>query len=141
MTGPGDVPPEYLAQLRPVCLGLPEACEEAAWVGLRWRIRTRTFAHVLTIDPARQAAYAQSFQTDQETCILTFRAPLEEIGGLVATGHPFFKMSWGPSVMGLVLTPETDWAEVEELLTDSYCLLAPQKLTRLVARPPGSAMS
>jgi hypothetical protein len=51
MTDPGDVPPEILARLRPVCLGLPETYEEPAWVGIRWRIRKRTFAHVLTVDP------------------------------------------------------------------------------------------
>ena len=33
-----------------LCLALPEAYEEEAWVGTRWRIRTKTFAHVLMID-------------------------------------------------------------------------------------------
>ena len=45
MTGPGDVPPEILDRLRPICPGLPETYEEPAWVGIRWRIRKRTFAH------------------------------------------------------------------------------------------------
>ncbi|MCW2798958.1 MAG: hypothetical protein JWQ70_430, partial [Aeromicrobium sp.] len=42
----GEVPPEILDRLRPICLGLPEAYEEPAWTGTRWRVRTRTFAHV-----------------------------------------------------------------------------------------------
>jgi hypothetical protein len=45
-----DVPPETVAKLRSVCIGLPEAYEEEAWVGTRWRIRKRTFAHVLMAD-------------------------------------------------------------------------------------------
>jgi hypothetical protein len=38
-----------LAALRAVCLGLPEAQEQDAWVGTSWRIRNSTFAHVLAI--------------------------------------------------------------------------------------------
>ena len=56
----GDVPPENLDRLRPICLGLPETYEEPAWVGIRWRIRTRTFAHVLTLDPDHERAYTRA---------------------------------------------------------------------------------
>jgi hypothetical protein len=48
----------------------------------------------------------------------------------------FFKPSWGPDVLGVVLDDRTDWDEVGELLTDSYCLLAPKKLAARVNRPP-----
>ncbi len=37
-----DVPDALLDELRAVCLGLPEAYEEQAWTGRRWRIRKRT---------------------------------------------------------------------------------------------------
>jgi hypothetical protein len=59
-----DVPPEIVARLRAVCLGLPEAYEEQAWVGTRWRVRTRTFAHVLTVDAGWPPAYARAAATD-----------------------------------------------------------------------------
>jgi hypothetical protein len=36
-----------------------------------------------------------------------------------------------------VLGPETDWNEIDELVTDSYCTLAPKKLVARVERPPG----
>ena len=39
-----------VAAVRAVCRALPETREEEAWVGTRWRVRTKTFAHVLTID-------------------------------------------------------------------------------------------
>ena len=45
-----DDPPGVLARLRSICLDLPEAYEEQAWAGTRWRSREHTFAHVRTAD-------------------------------------------------------------------------------------------
>ncbi|MFG2164915.1 MmcQ/YjbR family DNA-binding protein [Micromonospora chersina] len=137
MTDRGDVPPEILDRLRPACLGLPEAYEEPAWVGTRWRIRKRTFAHVLTVDPDHQAAYARAVASDEPICVLTFRSPGDEIAGLLAGGHPFHKADWGADVVVMVLDDGVDWAEVGELLTESYCVLAPKKLAALVDRSSG----
>jgi hypothetical protein len=137
VTDPGDVPPEVLDQLRRVCLALPEAYEEPAWVGTRWRIRKRTFAHVLTVDPDHQAAYARAAATDEPLCVMTFRSPGDEIAALVSGGHPFFKPDWGADVVGMVLDGEVDWAEVAELLTESYRVLAPKRLAAMVDGPPG----
>jgi hypothetical protein len=139
MTGPADVPAEILDRLRPVCLGLPETYEEPAWVGIRWRVRKRTFAHVLTVEPDHHAVYARAAAADEPVCVLTFRSPPAEIAGLVTGGHPFFKAGWGADVVGMVLGDGdgVDWAEVAELLTESYCVLAPKKLASQVARPPG----
>jgi hypothetical protein len=36
-----------------------------------------------------------------------------------------------------VLDASVDWSEVTELLTESYCLLAPKALVGLVDRPGG----
>jgi hypothetical protein len=120
-----DVPDAVLAELRAVCLGLPESYEEQAWTGRRWRIRKRTFVHVLTIDsPAGP------------TTVMTFRAAGEELGVLHRSGHPFFRPGWGRDVVGMVLDGDTDWSEVAELLTESYCVLAPKKLAAKVDRPP-----
>ena len=58
------------------------------------------------------------------------------LAALVAMGYPFYKPEWNPEVVGLVLTPAVDWSEVTELLTESYALMAPQKLARLVAPSP-----
>ncbi|MEN3310068.1 MAG: hypothetical protein V7603_6270 [Micromonosporaceae bacterium] len=136
MTGQADVSPEILDRLRPVCLGLPETYEEAAWVGTRWRIRKRTFAHVLTVDPDHQMAYARAAETELPICVLTFRSPGDEIAALVNGGHPFFKAGWGTDVVVMVLDDGVDWEEVAELLTDSYRILAPKRLAALVDRPP-----
>ena len=132
MTEPGDVPPDILEQLRPICLGLPETYEELAWVGLRWRVRKRTFAHVLVVDPDHQMAYARAVGSDEPLCVLTFRSPADEIAGPVTSGHPFYKPGWGLDVVGMVLDDNVDWEEVAELLTESYCVLAPKKLAAQV---------
>jgi hypothetical protein len=137
VTAPADVPAEFLDRLRPICLGLPDAYEEPAWVGIRWRIRSRTFAHVLTVDPDHQVAYARAAETDEPVCVLTFRSPGDEIDGLVRSGHPFFKPGWGADVVGMVLDDGVDWDEVAELLTESFCVLAPKRLAALVDRPAG----
>jgi hypothetical protein len=45
-----QVPNTIVARLRSIARKFPEAHEEAAWVGTRWRIGKNTFAHVLMID-------------------------------------------------------------------------------------------
>ena len=119
-----DAPADLVAMVRPACLALPDAYEEGAWAGVRWRIRKRTFAHVLDVDSATGT-----------TTIMTFRSAGEEFDVLSNSGHPFFRAGWGNDVVGMVLGPDTDWGEVAELVTESYCLLAPKKLVAQVARP------
>jgi len=136
VSGPGDVPEGILARLRPICLGLPEAYEEPAWNGTRWRIRARTFAHVVTIEPDRHPHLAEPAQAERAVCAMQFRAYGEEMAALVGSGLPFYRPGWGVDVVGILLGPRTDWAEVAELLTDSYTKLAPRKLAALVSHPP-----
>ena len=67
--------------------------------------------------------------------VLTFEASGPELAALSAAGHPFFKPRWRRTVVGLVLDADTDWSEVAELVTESYCALAPKNLVELVDRP------
>jgi hypothetical protein len=66
---------------------------------------------------------------------MTFRSSGPELDALRAAGHPFFRPGWGTNVVGMVIDDDVDWDEVAELLTESYCILAPKKLAALVARP------
>jgi len=66
---------------------------------------------------------------------VTFRSSGPELDALRATGHPFFSPAWGTNVVGMVLDANVDFDEVSELLTESYCVMAPQKLVDLVPRP------
>jgi predicted DNA-binding protein (MmcQ/YjbR family) len=120
-----DVDADVLERLRASCLALPDAWEEQAWTGRRFLVRTRNFAHV----------FAMCDDAGVVTTLLAFRSPDEERGALLASGHPFFLLGWGRDAVGMVLDDDTDWDEVRELVTESYCVLAPKKLVALVDRP------
>ena len=119
------VPDSVEARLRELCLRLPEAYEERAWAGTRWRVRKRTFAHVLGIE----------FDEAAPLVVLSFRSAGEELEVLRHAAHPFFVLGWGRDAMGVVLDEHTDWEEVRELVMESFCVLAPKKLIALVERP------
>ncbi len=67
--------------------------------------------------------------------MLTFRSSGLELETLRRTGPPFFAPPWRGDEVGMVLDDDVDWDEVAELLTDSYCLLAPKRLAASVLRP------
>ena len=120
-----DVPDEVEARVREACLGLPDAYEERAWAGTRWMVRKRTFAHVLGVDVRGQ----------ESLVVLSLRSTGEELEVLRHAGHPFFVLGWGRDAVGMVLDDDTDWDEVRELVTESFCVMAPQKLVALVDHP------
>jgi hypothetical protein len=119
-----DVEAGLLAEVRTICLGLPEAHEKPAWAGVQFRIRNRTFAHVLAVDSA-----------NGPVTLMVFRARGAELEALRRVGHPFFRPAWGKDGVGMVIDDDVDWDEVAELLTESYCVMAPKKLVALVDRP------
>jgi len=135
MSSPGDVPPEILERLRPICRRLPEAYEEPAWIGVRWRIRARTIAHVYTPDIERFPVYAKHAAGGEPPVVMTFRVPVEDLLGMISQGFPFFQAPWGHNVAAVVLGDHTDWTEIAELITDSYCEMAPKFLAARVAAP------
>lgn len=130
-----EVPDEVVARLRAICGALPEVVEEPAWVGLRWRIRTKTFAHVLVVADGRPAAHVRALGHPGPACVLTFRSRGEELSVLEHAGPPFFSPIWFEDIVGMEIDGATDWDEVAELCTESYCHLAPKKLAARVERP------
>lgn len=123
-----DVPAEVEGRLGSICAALPDAYEEAAWVGTRWRVRTRTFAHVLAVDePGRD-----------RRLVLVFRSEGEELEALRHVGEPFFVLGWGRNAMGMTLDETTDWTDVAEIVTESYRVMAPKKLAALIVGPPAA---
>nr|WP_231747451.1 MmcQ/YjbR family DNA-binding protein [Auraticoccus cholistanensis] len=101
--------------------GFPECRSESAWVGVRWRVRQATVAH--------------AFGGEDQRFRITFRAEPAEVMGFERLGEPYFRVGWGDNVVGLLLDERTDWDELAELLTDSYCLQAPRRLSEQVCRP------
>ena len=119
-------------RLGTLALRLPDAYEEDAWTGVRWRVRAKTFAHVLVAQEGYTSAYRDMTGVTEPTTVLTFRSAGDELLALTHAGPPFYQPPWSPTVVGMVLDDATDWTEVAELLTESYRFCAPQKLARLL---------
>ena len=115
------VPEEWVRRIGATLNALPECVEETAWVGTRWRVGTATVAHV--------------FGGEDQQFRIVLRAEPDEVAAFEHLGHPYFRASWGGNVVGMVIDDGTDWEELAELLTDSYCLQAPERLAVQVPRP------
>ncbi|PUA81344.1 MmcQ/YjbR family DNA-binding protein [Nocardioides currus] len=115
------VPEEWVRRLSAILCALPECAEEPAWVGTRWRVGQATIAHV--------------FGGEDQLFRITFRAEPDEVMAFEHLGDPYFRSGWGANVVGMLLDGDTDWVELGELLTDSYCLQAPARLVQHVERP------
>jgi hypothetical protein len=115
------VPDHLVRRIGAVVTALPEAYEEPAWTGTRWRVGQATIAHV--------------FGGEDQLFRITFRAETDEVVAFEHLGPPYFRAGWGRNVVGMVLDDDTDFEELAELLTDSYCLQAPQRLVDRVDRP------
>jgi hypothetical protein len=123
MTDDAEVPVSIVRHVRAACAHLPEAYEEQPYAGYRWRIRGRTLAHLVTIaDPSGPLR-----------TVVWFHAAPEDLEALLASGDPF-SPGWGGGLVTMVLRDDgtTDWSEVKELLTESYCRLAPKKLVAVL---------
>jgi predicted DNA-binding protein (MmcQ/YjbR family) len=116
-----EVPESLVRRIRAVLMSLPECDEDAAWVGTRWQVHRATVAHV--------------FGGEDQRFRVTFRAEPDEVMALQHLGEPYFRAGWGRNVVGMFLDEDTDWEELTELLTDSYCLQAPKSLAERVSRP------
>ena len=116
-----DVPDAWVRRIDKIISAFPEAKQEQAWVGVCWRVRRSTIAHV--------------FGGEDQLFRVTFRADPGEVLAFEHLGPNHFRASWGDNVVGLLLDRSTDWAELAEMLTDSYCLQAPPALADRVPRP------
>jgi hypothetical protein len=125
---------DIVDKLRLTCLDLPEAYEESAWVGTRWMVAKKNFAHVLMIDAGWPPAYAKAAGCDGPACVLTFRAPRPALDALRFARYPFFRPVWFQNIVGMFIDAKTDWDDVSAMLVASYCVLAPRKLVELVER-------
>ena len=123
-----------VARIAATALALPDAYEEDAWTGVRWRVRKKTFAHVVVAQEGYTSAYRDMTGVTQPTTVLTFRSSGNELLALIHAGPPFYKPPWSPTAVGMVLDDDTAWDEVTELVTESYRFCAPQKLRHRLDR-------
>ena len=120
------MPPRPLARLRRLCLALPEAHEVEAWGEPTFRVRNKMFATYASAAShhggGRPAVWCKAAPANQE---------------LMVRGAPdrFFVPPYvGPSGwIGVYLDGVVDWAELAELLRDSFRLVAPKRVAALLA--------
>ena len=115
------VPLDWIERVSAILQPLPKCVESDAWTGVRWRVGGATIAHI--------------FGGEDQQFRIVFKADDGEVGAFEHLGHPYFRSGWGENAVGIVIDEHTDWEEVGELLTDSYCLQAPPALAEQVQRP------
>ncbi|MDL5159303.1 hypothetical protein [Actinomycetospora termitidis] len=106
-----DVPEEFVARIDAVLGGWRGVTREPAWVGIRWKVRDATIAHV--------------FGGEDFLFRIIFRGEPDEVAAFDHMGPPYFKVAWGSNVIGMTIDEHTDWDELAEALQDSYRIQAP----------------
>jgi predicted DNA-binding protein (MmcQ/YjbR family) len=129
VSAPLEVPEDIVERIRTLCLALPEVTvrvddpltdtRSTAW---SFDVRRRSFCLLV----------AWKNSAGRSVPLLVLRADPEEREALLSIGHPFFPSRAGRDRVVVVLTDETDWEEIRELITQSYRILAPKKLTALL---------
>jgi predicted DNA-binding protein (MmcQ/YjbR family) len=123
---PTTIPLDVVRLVRQACASLPEATDEEAHGRVVFRIRQRVFLNLLAVDdPA-----------GNRVSIVSLKVEPSELGALIANGHPYFRLgsSRAAGWVGVVIDHSTDWSELQELATDSYCFAAPKRLADLIER-------
>ena len=129
MSAPVEVPEDIVERIRSLCLALPEvtvrvdeSLTRARSTAQSYDIRRRSFCLLV----------AREDSTGKAVSLLVLRSDPDEREALLSSGHPFFASRAGSDRIVVVLTGETDWDEIRELVTESYRILAPKKLTALL---------
>jgi hypothetical protein len=126
---PVEVPADIVERIRALCLALPEVTVRVD----SSRIRARSTARSYDI---RRRSFCLLIATEDSTgkpvSQLVLRADPDERDALLSIGNPFFASRAGHDRIRVLLTDATDWEEIRELVTDSYRILAPKKLTALL---------
>jgi hypothetical protein len=128
-TAPIEIPEDVLDRVRTLCLGLPEVTVRVDSSLVRQRstaysfdIRRRSFCLLVATEGSAGTAVP----------LLVLRVRPSERDALLSVGHPYFASRAGRDRIGVLLTGDTDWEEIRELMTESYRILAPKKLIRLL---------
>ena len=116
---------ERFARVRAICLELPEAAERETWSEATFRVREKIFE------------MGHDGETTPVTCKgrpgvqqMLVAADPERFYVPPYTGHN----GW----IGVRLSVPVDWEELEDLITESYRLTAPKRLSTLIAPPEGA---
>jgi hypothetical protein len=126
---PVEVPEEIVERIRTLCLALPEvtvrvdaSLTRSRSIAQSFDIRRRSFCLLV----------AREGSTGKPVPLLVLRANPEEREALLSMGYPFFASRAGRDRIVVLLTDDTDWEEIRELVTESYRRLAPKNLSALL---------
>jgi YjbR len=126
---PIEVPKDIEDRVRTLCLALPEVTVRVDESRTRARstahsfdIRRRSFCLLVAVEDPRGKLVP----------LLVLRANPLEREALLSAGHPHFRTRRSRDRIGVLLTDDTDWEEIRELVTESYRILAPKKLSALI---------
>jgi len=126
---PVEVPEHIVGRVQAVCLALPEVSVRVDYS------RTRTRSTAQSFDIRRRSfclLVALEEPAGQPVPLFVVRANPDELQALLSIGHPFFAPRAGRDRIGVLLTDDTDWEEIGELVTESYRVLAPKRLIALL---------
>lgn len=135
-----DIPKAWLKKARTIALALPEATEIETWGHPTFRVRNKIFVGLGTgagdVDFVPDGAKQESANTAEGELVtsMSMKAAPGEQPSLLAEGFPFFMPKYVGSKgwIGIIITAETDWDEVAELIADSYRTIAPKTLAKLL---------
>ncbi len=124
-----EIPEDIVERVRTLCLALPEvtvridgSLTRARSTARSFDIRWRSFCLLVATEDSTGKPVSQ----------LVLRADSDEREALLSIGHPFFASRADRDRIRVLLTDDTDWEEIRELVTESYRILAPKKLTALL---------
>jgi hypothetical protein len=126
---PLEVPEDIAERISSLCLALPEVTVRIDYSRSRARSTAQSF------DIRRRSfclLVAREGPAGQPVPLLVLRADTYERAALLSAGRPFFVPRAGRDRIGVLLTDDTDWEEIRELVIESYRILAPKKLTALL---------
>ncbi len=120
-----EVPEGIAERVRALCLALPEVTVRvddplttARSTAQSFDIRRRSFCLLV----------AREDSSGKAVPLLVLRVGPDEREALLSIGYPFLASRVGRDRIVVVLTGNTDWEEIRQLVTDSYRILAPKKL-------------
>ena len=119
---PVEVPEDIVERVRALCLALPEVTVRVDGWAQSFDIRRRSFCLLM----------AREGPAGKPVPLLVLRADPGERESLLPVGRPFFASRAGRDRIGVLLTDDTDWEEIREVVTESCRVLAPNKLTALL---------
>lgn len=109
-----------MERLRAICLPLPEAEESEAFGAPTFKIRNKNFAMLHKPD-GRTAVWCKSTMEEQQALI---HSEPERYYSPPYVGHNGWVAAW------LDDDADPDWDELDDIITESYRLIAPKRLVK-----------